>query len=123
MTEQNRRQNQRAQIAVAVRRRVGRRVYLCQAANISVDGMFMAQVRDGLPALPRKCWVEFSLPGTQEVIAARGVVVRQEAHSKFLLTGVRFASIAPSHRRMIEEYVRGPHVAALSPAFLPPGPI
>jgi len=120
-TSQNRRLSQRAQIAIAVRKRVGNKIYLCQASDISTEGMFLAHVRDG-QRLPggSKCWVEFNLPGKPDVlIAARGVIVRQKAHARFLLTAIRFARIAPSHRRLISNYISGPHLAAAVPAFHP----
>ena len=117
----NRRETQRALISIAVRKRAGSQVHLCQANNISTEGIFLAHVRDGSPAPPgNKCWVEFSLPNRPDVlIAARGVVVRQRAFARFVLSAVRFACIAPSHRRLIQTYIRGPHLSSPLPSFLP----
>ena len=36
-----RRNSERAFIAIAVRKRVANRIFLCQASNISVDGIFL----------------------------------------------------------------------------------
>ena len=115
------RNSERAVIAIAVRKRIGRRVFVCQASNISTEGMFLAHVKDDSPpAEGMKCWLEFSLPSAPDLlIAARGLIVRQRAHARFVLSAVRFASIAPSHRRLITRYIGGPHFGAPTPAFLP----
>jgi c-di-GMP-binding flagellar brake protein YcgR len=119
--QNNRRHHQRALISIAVRKKVGQRVFLCQASNISTGGIFVAHVLEGAPPNPGKCWLEFSLPGSEVLIAARGTVVRQQRHTRYLLSAIRFASIAPSHRRMIQSYIHGPrHLAAAAPSFLPP---
>jgi len=118
----NRRETPRALISIAVRKRAGNQIHICQANNISADGIFLAHVKDGLPPTPpgNKCWVEFSLPNRPDVlIAARGVVVRQKAFARFILSAVRFACIAPSHRRLIQTYIQGPHLSSPLPSFLP----
>jgi len=120
-TSRNRRLSPRAQIAIAVRKRVGNQIYLCQASDISTEGIFLAHVKDDeSPPSGSKCWLEFSLPEQPNVlIAVRGVVVRQKAHARFHLSAVRFARIAPSHRRLITNYINGPHQACGLPPFLP----
>lgn len=120
---EERRDSTRAPISIAVKQRVGPRVVLCQANDISTGGMFIASVLDPWrarrAARPGKCWLEFSLPGSDVLIAARAETVRQFVHARFLLTAVRFAAIAPSHRRLIGRYVKGPPVASPVPSFLP----
>jgi hypothetical protein len=75
--------------------------------------MFMASMGEETPVQGR-CTVEFSLPGSSIVISAKAWVVRQMRKGRYYLTAVRFAAIAPSHRRLIGRYVS-------SPAFLPLG--
>ena len=66
-----------------------------------------------------RCLLEFTLPGSRVPIAARGRVIRQVANGRFHLTAIRFATIAPSHRRLIQRYVRCPGAAPVSqPVFL-----
>lgn len=113
----NRRQSHRAHIAMAVRNRIGDRTYLCQAADISADGIFLASVHEGLLPSQAKCSVEFSLPGSEVLISARGRLVRQTMNGRYHLAAIRFAAIAPSHRRLIQRYVRSPGDAA-QPVFL-----
>jgi hypothetical protein len=116
------RNSERAMIAIAVRVRFGNKIYICQASNISTEGIFLAHVKDGSQATEgMKCWLEFSLPGyPATLIAARGLVLRQRTHARFVLSAIRFACIAPSHRRLINQYVGGPHLASPAPPFLPP---
>jgi c-di-GMP-binding flagellar brake protein YcgR len=104
----NRRVTPRVSISIAVRKRVGRREFLCQAGDISTSGIFLAEVEGEPQPLGAKCRLEFSLPGSKVMIAARGCVVRQAVNGRFYLSGVRFAAIAPSHRRLIGRYVRNP---------------
>ncbi len=113
----NRRQCQRVPISIAVRKRVGEEVVLCQAGDISADGIFLASV-DESPSEAR-CLLEFSLPGSKTVISARGRVVRKVQNGRYQLTAVRFATIAPSHRRLIDRYVANPEFLTPPPAFRP----
>lgn len=119
---ENRRTSERALISIAVRQKVGASMMLCQASNISMDGIFIAHVLEDRMPLLSKCWLEFSLPGSRVLISARGQVRRQFVHAQYLLTAIQFTSIAPSHRRLIESYIDGPPIAAPSPTFLPPVP-
>jgi PilZ domain len=122
LRNENRRTSERALISIAVRKKVSGNVQLCQASNISSEGIFIAHVMDEQIPLRSKCWLEFSLPGSGILISARGLVVRQFVYARFLLTAIQFSSIAPSHRRLIESYIDGPHMASDAPSFLPPIP-
>lgn len=117
---EERRREQRARISVAVKQRVGSRVQLCQAGNISSSGLLLATVFDALLPEPSKCWLEFSLPLSEQTISARATVVRQERKGHFHLMAVAFSTIAPSHRRAIERYLEGDPFAASLPAFAQP---
>lgn len=111
----NRRHYQRVPISIAVRRRVGEEIMLCQAGDISADGILLASVGESPPE--PKCLLEFSLPGSNTVISARGRTVRQVQNGRYQLTAIRFATIAPSHRRLIDRYVAHPEPPATPPAF------
>ncbi len=117
---ENRRQTTRAPISIAVKERYGRDVALCQSSDISTEGIFLARATEDGRRPGEKCWLEFNLPGSPQTIVARGEVVRHFNYSEYHLTAVRFATLAPSHRRMIQRYINGPPVAARSPQFLPP---
>jgi hypothetical protein len=115
----NRRHNTRARIAIAVKKQIGEKVFLCQASDISPDGIHVASVLDRFHDQSQSCSLEFSLPGSDVVISAKGRVLRQTIHDRYHLTAIRFSAIAPSHRRLIQRYVDGPEVAAPSPPFIP----
>ena len=120
-SQSNRRTNERVPVSMAVKATMGRRWFLFQASDISPDGLFMAHVLDGSAPPGPKCLLEFSLPGSATVIAARGQVIRRINNGRYELAAVRFAAIAPSHRRMIREYVHHPVPPGTSaPVFLPP---
>lgn len=104
---------------MAVREKIGDRVVLCQASDISAGGMFVATVSDELHPGDARCLLEFTLPGSRVPIAARGRIVRQTANGRFRLAAISFAAIAPSHRRLIQRYVRSPAaVPSAQPIFL-----
>jgi hypothetical protein len=102
---------------MAVKKRVGKRIFLCQAGNISTEGMLIAKVADESPSFLEKCFLEFSLPGSKVVIGARGRVVRQNIRGRYHLMAIRFAAIAPSHRRMIQSYISSPPTVSAAPTF------
>ena len=104
----NRRQTDRARLTIAVKKRVGETASLCQAGDISRDGMLLAKAYEGLYRDLPRCWLEFTLPGSDVTIEARAQVVRQQRHERFHLLAVRFATLAPSHRRLIERFVEMP---------------
>ena len=81
------------------------RTVLCQAGNISRDGIGLMEVFEGwYPMLP-KCWLEFSLPDSTTPIAVRGDVRWQAHRKRYHLTAVHFSTIAPAHRRLIGRYI------------------
>lgn len=105
-TDDDRRSSNRVRVSVAVKQRMGDRVYVCQAGDLSSKGMLLARLDDDEFDDAKKCWLEFGLPGYSPQIAARGHVVRHHRRGKYQLMGVRFASIAPSHRRLIDNYIQ-----------------
>lgn len=103
----DRRASERIRIALAVRQRVRNTVVLCQAGDLSPTGMLLARASGAArEECQLKCWLEFGLPGTDDLIAARGRVVRDAARGPYYLMGVRFTSMAPSHRRRLGDYLR-----------------
>jgi len=104
-----------------VRQKVEGEEFLCQAANINTHGMFLAKVHnDGLHPTDGKCWLEFSLPESEQLIRIKGELVWQELQGYYHLMAIRFLVIAPSHQRLITRYAHGEPLAAIWPSFLPP---
>jgi c-di-GMP-binding flagellar brake protein YcgR len=104
----NRRRTDRVPITIAVKKKIGRRVFVCQASDISAEGIFLASVLEELHSPDARCLLEFTLPGSRTTISAHGRVVRQLANGRYHLTAVKFSTIAPSHRRLIHRYVKNP---------------
>lgn len=125
LNDSNRRQHRRARVAVAVKESYPDGIYLSQASDISTEGIFLATAAREVPDDPlrepgAKCWLEFSLPNSPVPIKARGLVIRQTQYSRYQLTAIQFSAIAPSHRRLIQAYVREPAEALPAATFLPP---
>lgn len=121
----NRRQHRRARVAVAVKESYPDGVYLSQASDISAEGMFLAtatkdQAEDPLRPPGAKCWLEFCLPNSEVPIKARGLIIRQTQYQRYQLTAIHFSAIAPSHRRLIQQYVSEPAEPLPASTFLPP---
>src|ERR1041384_324043 len=90
-----RRETERVPAVFAVKKAVGRHVQLCQAEDVTPDGMSMKRPR-GTFMVPRtEIDLTFSLPGSQEEISARGVVVHDVIVGGFRRTGVRFIAVRP----------------------------
>jgi c-di-GMP-binding flagellar brake protein YcgR len=105
---QDRRQQSRTPISIAVKNQCVGSTTLAQAIDINVDGMLLAQNTES--AIPRgtRCWLEFSLPCCGSQIRARAEVVHHARHRRYQIVGVRFRTIAPSHKRLIDQYVHHP---------------
>ena len=90
----------------AVKESFGRQIQLCQAEDIAPSGMTIKRPR-GSGALPRaEVSVSFSLPGSREEIAARGLVVSDGMSGGFRRTGLRFIALRPDHVQLIAGYCR-----------------
>jgi hypothetical protein len=90
----------------AVKKAIGQRVQLCQAEDLTPSGMAMKRPR-GTFIIPRtEVDLTFSLPGSQEEISARGVVLHDVVVGSFRRTGVRFIAVRPEHQQLIAGYCR-----------------
>jgi hypothetical protein len=86
--------------------RVDGRVQLCQAEDIATDGMTIKRPR-GSAVLPRtEVALSFALPGSDDQICARGLVVSDASTGHFRRTGLRFLALAPHHAQAIAGYCR-----------------
>ena len=101
-----RRETERVPAVFAVRKRIGRNVQLCQAEDVTPGGMTMKRPR-GTFIVPRtEVDLTFSLPGSQEEISARGMVLHDVVVGSFRRTGVRFLAVRPEHAQLIAGYCR-----------------
>jgi len=104
--DRDRRQSQRIPAVFAVKESAAGYVQLCQAEDIGPAGITIRRPR-GLSVQPQtEIALAFALPGSDEEIAARGVVVNDSVVGSFRRTGVRFLALGPEHQRLIAGYCR-----------------
>ena len=105
-TAEDRRQAERVPAVFAVKKLMGRNMQLCQAEDITPSGMTMKRPRGALIIPRTEVDLSFALPGSQEEILARGVVVNDVVVGSFRRTGVRFIAVRPEHAQLIAGYCR-----------------
>jgi hypothetical protein len=108
-TPQDRRQTSRVAAVFAVKNGpalAGSPVQLCQAEDIAPAGMTIKRPR-GSMVMPRtEIALSFALPGSDQEISARGLVVSDATAGGFRRTGVRFIALPPEHAQLIAGYCR-----------------
>jgi hypothetical protein len=102
----DRRSSERTPAVFAVKKSFAGRISLCQAEDIGTSGITIRRPRGTTVPTRAEVALEFSLPGSAEPIAARGVVVNDGADGGFRRTGVRFIALRPDHERLIAGYCR-----------------
>ena len=105
-TAADRRQAERVPAVFAVKKLVGPHMQLCQAEDITPSGMTMKRPRGTFINPRTEVDLSFALPGSQEEILARGVVVNDVVEGSFRRTGVRFIAVRPEHAQLIAGYCR-----------------
>lgn len=96
------RQTPRAALDIYANRVLGDEAFLCRTRDISLTCMRLRRVLE--PARPQKeMSLEFQLPGHNEVIWAKGEVIREPGEDAMV---VRFTSLTEHHRKLIDGYVR-----------------
>jgi hypothetical protein len=101
-----RRKSARVPAVFAVKKALGRQVQLCQAEDIAPSGITIKRPRGNIVAPRTEVELEFSLPGSQDEIATRGLVVNDVLAGSFRRTGVRFIALRPEHAQLIAGYCR-----------------
>jgi len=89
------------------------RLHRCVSTDISESGLYVHKLIAPRDRRPQALQLEFELPGTGEVIWARGEVAYEEYDEYFHGTGVRLTGIAHLHARMLRDYVREKRKAQL----------
>ena len=89
------------------------RLHRCVSTDISESGLYVHKLITPKPRRPDALQLEFELPGTGEVIWARGEVAYEQYDEHFHGTGVRLTGIANLHARMLRDYVREKRKALL----------
>jgi hypothetical protein len=80
----------------------------CLTSNLSETGIYLnrAHLPTGSRALDgtRTVGLEFELPGTGELIWARGEICHESSDPYFCGSGIRFTGIPTSHARMVRDF-------------------
>src|SRR5450432_2422295 len=103
---EDRRAALRTPAVFAVKKSFAGRISLCQAEDIGPSGITIRRPRGSTVPTRAEVALSFSLPGSAEEIAARGVVVTDGADGGFRRTGVRFIALGPDPERLIAGYCR-----------------
>jgi len=103
---EDRRAALRTPAVFAVKKSFAGRISLCQAEDIGPSGITIRSPRGSTVPTRAEVALSFSLPGSEEEIAARGVVINDGAEGGFRRTGVRFIALRPDHERLIAGYCR-----------------
>ena len=83
-----------------------RDVHLCQAEDIALGGITIKHAKGQAHDPPAEVVLRFALPGSNEEIDARGVIVSDVRAGRFRRTGVRFIAIRPEHQQLIAAFCR-----------------
>ena len=102
----------RKPLDVYMNKYIGDEPFMVRTADISPTGIYLHKLIE--PDLPEGSMVslEFQLPDSDEVIWARGAVMRESRRWGTSGVGVWFTILPGAYRRMIEDYVTTPAAQA-----------
>ncbi len=101
----DRRVENRRALDIYMNKLIGDEPYMVRAADISTTGIYLHKLIE--PDLPEGTSVslEFQLPNSNEVIWARGAVMRDGQRWGAEGAGIWFTILPQAYRRLIEDYV------------------
>lgn len=101
----NRRASSRIAMQMFLNEYVKDKAHRCMAVNLSPSGIFLNRLLTPFQRENQVVGLEFELPGTSEVIWARGAIRYDALDKYFHGTGVEFTGMARAHERLIRDYV------------------
>jgi hypothetical protein len=101
----NRRNGYRIPVQMFLNEYVADNPHRCMSVNLSPEGIYLNRLIQPVHRRNPVVGLEFELPGTSEVIWARGEVRYDSLDPYFHGTGVEITGIAQSHRRLLRDYV------------------
>ena len=108
MSYRDRRLGFRVELEIFLNQYVRDRPIRCLTSNLSETGIYLnrAHIPPGTRPLAdaRAIGLEFELPGTGEVIWARGEVCHEQADPYFCGSGIRFTGIPRSYARLVRDF-------------------
>lgn len=104
MTSHDRRLGNRIPLEVLMNEYMNERPYRALTVNISETGVYVNKVVTSLSRRSRVVGLEFELPGTAELIWARGEICYDTIDDCFHGQGIRFTGMPRVHQRLIRDY-------------------
>lgn len=105
MKAANRRADIRVPLQMFLNEYVNDRPHRCMSFNIGTRGLYLNRLSRPAPGPGGVVGLEFELPGTNELIWARGEVRYDTRDPYFHGSGVEITGIAGRHQRLIRDYV------------------
>ncbi len=104
MTSQDRRLGYRVPLEMFLNEYVQDRAHRALTVNISETGIYLNKVIAPIERTSKVVGLEFELPGTGEMIWARGEIAYDQLDDYFHGQGVRFTGMPKLHARMLRDY-------------------
>lgn len=99
------RQHKRLSVDLFMNKFVGDEPFACRTKDLSQTGVFLRRLIEPDRADGDIVGLEFTLPGSREVIWASGEVVRDEGSNSEEGVAIKFVSMADRHRRMLNDFI------------------
>ena len=88
------------------------------AVNVSENGLYLQRLAEPVTRHSRVVALEFELPGTGEIVWAKGESRFAAIDDDFHFTGVRFLAMARKHERLVRDWVFDKSRRIHSPTWL-----
>jgi len=95
----------RRELDVYMNKFMGEEPYMVRTADISTTGIYLHKLIEPDLAEGTTVSLEFRLPGSREVIWARGAVMREAQYWGAKGVGIWFTILPRHYRRLIEKYI------------------
>ncbi len=106
MTPATYRQTKRLPVDLFINKFMGDEPFACRTRDLSADGAYLLKLIEPLRnEADEIIGLEFTLPGSSEVIWATGQVMRDDANPGKEGVAVKFVAMADRHRKMLQDFV------------------
>lgn len=110
----NRRNDFRIYLQMFMNEHLADRSHRCMSVNLGPNGLLLNRLILPFQRTSPIVGLEFELPGTSEVVWARGEVRYDSFDQYFHGTGIQFTGMAEKHHRLIQDYVEEQRLRQLS---------
>ncbi|MHB1843969.1 MAG: PilZ domain-containing protein [Deltaproteobacteria bacterium] len=98
------RHSPRAPLNIYLNKFLGDSPFMCRAVDVSEEAIYLSRLLE--PRFRgREVSLEFALPGTGEILWARGQIVRDGQRRTGEGSAIRFTVLPEAYRRLIQAYV------------------